>query len=110
MIFFRANFAAYYDPKLGKDVPAKAGFPEFVDVVTSGYEELAKFMDENKVHGQSLGLDTSMVDGVGVSSWWNPYWAACGVCNPQARPNIILDANHLDKDLPVLQSYFFKTL
>ena len=100
-LFFRANFAGYYDPKAGKQIPAKTGFPEFVDIVTGGYEELAKYMDDNRMRGESLGLDTSMVDGTGISSSWNPYWAACAVCNPKARPNLILDPNHLDKDLPV---------
>jgi len=48
---YRKNFAGYHDAKSGKDVPAKASFPEFVDIVNHGYTQLAEFIDANAAHG-----------------------------------------------------------
>ena len=57
------------------------------------------------MQGQSLGIDTGMVDGLGLSFNWNPYWATCAVCHPHARPDLVLFAdNGMEKDLKVSQN------
>jgi len=100
---YRKHFESYFDPKANKQVPAKASFQDFVDIVNDGYTELQKFIDDNKLGGQSLGIDTGMVDGLGLSFNWNPYWATCAVCHPNARPDLVLFAdNGMEKDLKVL--------
>ena len=61
------------------------------------------------MQGQSLGIDTGMVDGLGLSFNWNPYWATCAVCHPNARPDLVLFAdNGMEKDLKVSQNDFLR--
>merc|ERR1719195_622069 len=37
---YRKHFESYFDPKANKQVPAKASFQDFVDIVNDGYTEL----------------------------------------------------------------------
>ena len=66
---------------------------------------MADFISENKLHGESLGMDTGMVDGKGESSKWDSYWHQCGLCHPDFRPHYILDFEHAKEDQAV--SFFF---
>merc|ERR1711997_593960 len=56
--FGRKEFAAYYDPSLKSDVKESVSFREFIELVVEGPRQLAEFIQENKLAGQSLGLDT----------------------------------------------------
>ena len=59
----RKNFAAYIDPSKGEVDGESIKFADFVHLVVQGPKELADFISENKVSGESLGIDTGMVDG-----------------------------------------------
>lgn len=80
---------------------ARFTFPQFVDIVVDGYTQLAEFMDKNRAQGQSLGLDTSLVDGKGTSKKWAPYWMLCSLCHPDFRPKYILNIDHFKDDIKV---------
>ena len=76
-------------------------FPDFIYVVLHGPVELAEYIQQNKLEGQSLGIDTGMVDGKGMSRAWAPYWHQCGLCNLQFRPHYILHFDHARDDSEV---------
>merc|ERR1739844_860707 len=77
-------------------------FPDFIYVVLHGPVELAEYIQQNKLEGRSLGIDTGMVDGKGMSRAWAPYWHQCGLCNLQFRPHYILHFDHARDDSEVL--------
>ena len=73
-------------------------FGDFVHLIVQGPKELADFISENKISGESLGIDTGMVDAKGESAKWDSYWHQCGLCNPEFRPHYILDFAHQKED------------
>merc|ERR1712001_135936 len=99
---YRKEFAAYYDPETHKNVEESVSFPEFIHLVVQGPVQLAEFIQENKLEGQSLGLDTGMVDGKGQSKKWDSYWRRCGLCHPHLKPHYILHFEHAVEDEKVL--------
>ena len=54
-----------------------------------------------QVEGESLGIDTGMVDGEGQSRYWKPYWKHCGICHPLFQPHFILHMDHMEEDKKV---------
>ena len=76
-------------------------FPDFIYVVLHGPIELAEYIQQNNLEGQSLSIDTGMVDGKGMSRAWAPYWHQCGLCNLQFRPHYILHFDHARDDSEV---------
>jgi len=103
---YRKNFAAYIDPSKGEVDEKSVTFPDFVHLVVQGPKELADFISENKISGESLGIDTGMVDGKGESAKWDSYWHQCGLCNSEFRPHYILDFAHQNEDEAVLVELF----
>jgi len=99
---YRKHFAAYTDPSKGEVDEKAVSFSDFIHLVVQGPKELADFISENKLHGESLGMDTGMVDGKGESSKWDSYWHQCGLCHPDFRPHYILDFEHAKEDQAVL--------
>jgi len=99
---YRKNFAAYIDPSKGEVDEKSVSFSDFVHLVVQGPKELADFISENKVSGESLGIDTGVVDGKGESAKWHSYWHQCGLCHPDFRPHYILDFAHQKEDEAVL--------
>ena len=89
------------DPALGEVETKVVSFPDFVHLVVQGPKELADFISENKLHGESLGIDTGMVDSKGESAKWDSYWHQCGICHPDFRPHYILDFEHAKEDQAV---------
>ena len=77
-------------------------FREFIELVVEGPRQLAEFIQENKLAGQSLGLDTGMVDGKGQSKAWDSLWHRCGLCHPNFRPHYILQFEHAAEDEQVI--------
>jgi len=102
----RKNFAAYIDPSKGEVDEKSVTFADFVHLVVQGPKELADFISENKISGESLGIDTGMVDGKGESAKWDSYWHQCGLCNSEFRPHYILDFAHQNEDEAVLVELF----
>merc|ERR1712004_535562 len=102
----RKTFAAYYDVDSKTDVSEEVTFPDFVNLIVSGPKELAEYIDQNQLEGQSLGIDTGMVDAKGESAKWDSYWHQCGLCNPEFRPHYILDFAHQKEDEAVLVELF----
>ena len=94
----RKTFAAYYDVDSKTDVSEEVTFPDFVNLIVNGPKELAEFIDQNQLEGQSLGIDTGMVDAKGQSAKWDSYWHRCGLCNPGFKPHYILHYEHYQKD------------
>jgi hypothetical protein len=82
------------NPVAGTQDEEQISFPDFIHLVVHGPSELAEFITENQLEGQSLGLDTGMVDGKGQSKTWNSYWHHCGLCNPDFKPHFILHFDH----------------
>ena len=80
-------------------------FGDFVHLIVQGPKELADFISENKISGESLGIDTGMVDSKGESAKWDSYWHQCGLCNPEFRPHYILDFAHQKEDEAVSDIY-----
>ena len=76
-------------------------FPDFVDLVVYGAREYQEFLEENGVAGESMAVDTGMIDGKGRSRAWSPYWKACGVCSPAHMPQFILHMDHFTEDAKV---------
>jgi len=99
---YRKHFAAYLDPAQGEVDTKIVSFADFVHLVVAGPKELADFISENKLHGESLGIDTGMVDSKGESAKWDSYWHQCGICHPDFRPHYILDFEHAKEDQAVL--------
>jgi len=99
---YRKTFAAYYDVDSKTDVSEEVTFPDFVNLIVNGPKELAEFIDQNQLEGQSLGIDTGMVDAKGQSAKWDSYWHRCGLCNPGFKPHYILHYEHYQKDEEVL--------
>ena len=66
--------------------------------MVEGPKELADFISENKLHGESLGIDTGMVDSKGESAKWDSYWHQCGLCHPDFKPHYILHFDHQNQD------------
>ena len=54
-----------------------------------------------QVEGESLGIDTGMVDGEGQSRNWKPFWKHCGLCHPLFQPHFILHMDHIEEDKKV---------
>ena len=73
-------------------------FPDFVNLIVNGPKELAEYIDQNQLEGQSLGIDTGMVDAKGQSAKWDSYWHRCGLCNPGFKPHYILHYEHYQQD------------
>jgi len=103
---YRKNFAAYIDPSKGEVDEKAVTFGDFVHLIVQGPKELADFISENKISGESLGIDTGMVDAKGESAKWDSYWHQCGLCNPEFRPHYILDFAHQKEDEAVLVELF----
>jgi len=99
---YRKTFAAYYDVDSKTDVSEEVTFPDFVNLIVNGPKELAEYIDQNQLEGQSLGIDTGMVDAKGQSAKWDSYWHRCGLCNPGFKPHYILHYEHYQKDEEVL--------
>jgi len=99
---YRKTFAAYIDPSKGEVDEKSVTFSDFVHLVVQGPKELADFISENKISGESLGIDTGMVDAKGESAKWDSYWHQCGLCHPDFRPHYILDFAHQLEDEAVL--------
>ena len=94
----RKTFAAYYDVSQKTDISEEVTFPDFVQLIVNGPKELAEFIDQNQLEGQSLGIDTGMVDAKGQSAKWDSYWHRCGLCNPGFKPHYILHFEHYPQD------------
>jgi len=103
---YRKNFAAYTDPSKGEVDEKAVTFGDFINLVVQGPKELADFISENKIGGESLGIDTGMVDAKGESAKWDSYWHLCGLCNHEFRPHYILDFAHQKEDEAVLVELF----
>ena len=99
--FFRHNFEKSYNAATGQEEGGELTFPEFVDVVLGGHIEFAEFLEENEMTGESVAVDTGMIDGEGVSKAWNPAWRQCGVCHPDFQPHYILHMDHMKEDSKV---------
>jgi len=100
---YRKHFAAYIDPSKGGEADqGGVSFGEFIHLVVEGPKELADFISENKLHGESLGIDTGMVDSKGESAKWDSYWHQCGLCHPDFKPHYIMDFDHAKEDEEVL--------
>jgi len=99
---YRKHFAAYIDPSKGDELQDSVSFGEFIHLVVQGPKELADFISENKLHGESLGIDTGMVDSKGESAKWDSYWHQCGLCHPDFKPHYILHFDHQNQDEEVL--------
>ena len=89
------------DPAQGEVETKIVSFADFVHLVVQGPKELADFISENKLHGESLGIDTGMVDSKGESAKRDSYWHQCGLCHPDFRPHYILDFEHAKEDQAV---------
>ena len=92
------------DPAQGEVDTKIVSFADFVHLVVAGPKELADFISENKLHGESLGIDTGMVDSKGESAKWDSYWHQCGICHPDFRPHYILDFEHAKEDQAVSEN------
>lgn len=99
---YRNEFEAHLDAKTGQQMPAELSFSYFLEIVTDGYLELAKYFDDNNLDGESVALNTGMVDGKGKSKAWQTYWNLCAVCNPIARPDYIMHMDTLNEDMKVI--------
>lgn len=80
-------------------------FPDFVHLVVHGPTELAEFIMENQLEGQSLGIDTGMVDAKGESAKWDSYWHQCGLCHKDFKPHYVLHFDHPEEDEKVRKFY-----
>ena len=81
---------------------ATASFGEFINIVANGAYELELYLEEKDLQGKSVGVDTSMIDGVsGISKKWNPYWRTCGVCHLHFQPEYIVHMEHAKADFKV---------
>ena len=100
------------------EIKAKASFKEWMHVVLNGYVELEEYLEKENMKGQSVNLNTEMLDGVsGISKNWNSYWRSCGVCHLHFKPDYILHMDHFDDDIRVIiylwilkiHQYIYKT-
>lgn len=66
--------------------------------MVNGPKQLAEFIHENQLEGQSLGIDTGMVDAKGMSKKWDSYWHQCGLCNSAFNPHFVLHFEHAKED------------
>ena len=98
---YRKTLAGALNAQTGESEESMS-FPDFIYVVLHGPVELAEYIQQNKLDGQSLSIDTGMVDGKGMSRAWAPYWHQCGLCNLQFRPHYILHFDHAREDSEVL--------
>lgn len=99
---YRKLYAPSYNPITDQEEGSDISFNDFIQLVVEGPIELSKFLEENQVEGESLGIDTGMVDGEGQSKHWKPYWKHCGICHPLFQPHFILHMDHVEEDKKVL--------
>ena len=85
-------------------------FLDFVYLLLEGPLEFANILEENDVVGESVALDTGLLDGLGTSVAWNPYWRQCGVCNPFLTPHYILHMDHYKEDAEVFGVRYIFTI
>lgn len=98
----RYTYEKSYNAISQEEEGGEISFPDFVDLLLNGPLEYAEFLEENGMEGTSAAIDTGLIDGLGVSNAWNPYWKQCGVCNPDMQPHYILHLDHYQQDLQAL--------
>jgi len=98
---YRKTLAGALNAETGESEEGMS-FENFIYVILHGPVELAEYIQQNHLEGQSLGIDTGMVDGKGMSRAWAPYWQQCGLCNLKFRPHYILHFDHAKDDQEVL--------
>ena len=53
---FRKTFAGAFNPSTGENEADQMAFPDFVYLLVHGPMELAEYLSQNEVDGQSLGM------------------------------------------------------
>jgi len=103
---YRHKYEAIYDVTEDKEVGGEVSFQEFVDILLEGPTEYNNFLEEHGMEDErsSIEVDTGMIDGLGVSKAWAPIWKMCGVCNLDTQPLFIVNMDHIQDDLAVLNS------
>lgn len=99
---YRSKYEKVFNAHTNEEEGGEISFQDFVDIILRGPIEYAEFLEENNLHGQSVAIDTGMIDGLGDSAAWDPYWKQCGVCNPLNQPHYILHLDHIKEDSVVL--------
>ena len=85
-------------------------FPDFIYLVLEGPHELAEYIQKNRMSGESIGIDTGMVDGKGMSRKWAPFWHQCGLCHLDYRPHYILHFDHAQDDEEVKNGFGIESI
>ncbi|TRY70004.1 hypothetical protein TCAL_07330 [Tigriopus californicus] len=98
---YRSKYEKVFNAHTNEEEGGEITFQDFVDIILRGPMEYAEFLEENNLHGQSVAIDTGMIDGLGDSAAWDPYWKQCGVCNPLNQPHYILHLDHIKEDSKV---------
>ena len=98
----RYHFERQFNAGTNQEEGGEVSFPDFVDVLLNGHVDYANFLEENHLDGESVAVNTGMIDGeTGLSQSWNSYWRHCGLCNPDFSPQYILHLSHFKKDAQV---------
>lgn len=95
---FRHMYEKVYNPVTNEEEGGEMEWTDFIYILMNGPVEYAEFLEEHETEAGSLSVDTGMIDGLGVSRAWAPYWMQCGVCNPLFMPDFILSLDHFKED------------